>query len=400
MISKEESLVDNELIYINRNLPQLGLVDRFIFLVSRLYKNFYDGLQEARTRNGVIDNTFEDNIENENFLNKYGNERIKKEILNILSDKIKGIVQGQFYNKELINLSTKKISLINNKEHLLLAPFLYNIHELKRIIIHELSLSRNEDINIEKSISFIKSILSELILRIDCSYSWDVNNEEYRTFEIENEYHFNAYTEEWEDSGHPNYTQIEIAQLLGVEKRATINLNELIIWVETVDSKKIEKLSKKQLLINNHRKLEYKKSPLKLKELIIVFFNINNIEIDNDKKLRVSRFIMNCFDTKFKNYSISSQSYESINFLNKKILLPFISLLIYLHKKECLKINSAKQIADILISELKHINAPYIGLSNQLRDKISQGLMTNSTNELVKLTGFKYPNEINIFLKD
>ncbi len=403
MISKEESLIDDELIYINRNLPQLGLVDRFIFLVNRLYKNFYDGLNEARTHGNTTDHTFEYDIENEDFLNRYGYDRIKKNIIlegfkiNSPNSGIIEVLKQQFNNNNLKDLSSNELNLINVKEHLLISPFIYYIRDLKEYIIHELSLLEKNQI--KSNVANLKAIFSELVLRLNYPYSWDAYNEGYRIYEIQNELWENEYGEII-DTKMPDLNAEELAKLIGVDKRRTIDLNNLINWIDSIELDSITKISKRQKLTYQHPKLAYKKSPIKLKELFIHFFNTNNISIDNDQRSRVGRFIINCIETNYKNYSLSSQSYESINFLNKRTILPFISLLVYLNKKELLVLKSSKQLSEILISELKHINKPNIGLSNQLRDNISQKLMTKSANELIIFTGFKNENEIKMFIKN
>jgi hypothetical protein len=138
-------------------------------------------------------------------------------------------------------------------------------------------------------------------------------------------------------------------------------------------------------------------SPQKLSKLFVLFFENNDIQINEEKLKRINQFISNCFQFDIK-YSAITNTYKtvskSIDFLNKKKFKPFIAVLLLFIKLEYIEEKNASKIKDILVSDLKELNAGYIGLSGNLRKVISQDLNQLSINKLIELANFKSFTEI------
>lgn len=159
-----------------------------------------------------------------------------------------------------------------------------------------------------------------------------------------------------------------------------------------------ENIEKKDIKL----KIEILFSPTKFRNLLIVFFKNAGIEMDEDKKNRINRFILNVikFDSKKYNKYNSSPSETTINFFNneKTTILKFCALIIFLERKNKIKKISNSLLQKILLAELEEINLPEIGISLNLRNVIGTNIrgkkIEKSEIELATIAGFKDTIEI------
>lgn len=147
-------------------------------------------------------------------------------------------------------------------------------------------------------------------------------------------------------------------------------------------------------------KIEINFSPTKFRNLLIMFFKNTGIEMDQDKKNRIDRFILNIikFDTvKFKNFKHSPKT-NSINFFgNKANILKFCGLIIFLTQRNYAKKISIVKLQNILRNEINTIDSKiYISedLRIQIGNKITSKEKTIKDNEIAKFAGFANTTEI------
>lgn len=172
-----------------------------------------------------------------------------------------------------------------------------------------------------------------------------------------------------------------------------IEINDFFSWLDYQEFNSIPSKEK-----NSKIKLNF--SPTKFKNLLVKFFEIKGLIIDNDKLNRITCFITNCFTWSSK-YSFKNKGDETINFLDSKSLIPLISLIIFLNKTDKkIEYKSTYSLANLLNKELKQNNQKYIGLSNNLRNEITKHLLNKNIIELCKLAGFKNSLEIKMFLNN
>jgi hypothetical protein len=81
--------------------------------------------------------------------------------------------------------------------------------------------------------------------------------------------------------------------------------------------------------------------------------------------------------------------------------VPFIALLLYLSRiDKKIEFKSVTSFSNLLNTELKQNNKNHIGLSNNLRNKITKNLLNKNIIELCKLTGFKNSIEIKTIINN
>lgn len=167
-------------------------------------------------------------------------------------------------------------------------------------------------------------------------------------------------------------------------KSPTIDFYKLLRFIENQKFKKQIKTAKIKLNF----------SPTNFKKLLVKFFEKKGVIVDDDKDNRITCFIANCFFWN-KKYHFKNKGNETINFLDRKSLMPLISLIIFLNKiDKKIEFRSTTAFANLLNDELKQNNPKNIGLSNNLRNEITKHLLNKNIIELCILAGFKKNSEI------
>jgi len=144
----------------------------------------------------------------------------------------------------------------------------------------------------------------------------------------------------------------------------------------------------------NYKKINLKISPKALLSTMIDFFERNDVVIDDDKKSRIRRFIVNVFDYNSK-YSFSSSSEGTINFLNKELTKNLCFLMMLLKKSGSIDYKSDKQIYSALSGDLKNSNIENIGFGKvALKDRFSEirknPKLINSIPKQIGFTSYTY----------
>jgi hypothetical protein len=396
---EDSNYIENEVIYIERTIYSMSYSNIVLFLIKRLYKNFEDDLLNAQTYEGVIDYSIDEGIRETSFLNKYGNEYIKSHILNQLGwDSHQGQDLGsnyfssiihQFNIYKLIDNSHTEPILVTNKDFLLFSPFIYSEKTLLELITYELSLIDKNDI--KHYLVKIESTFKELSHRIGSHLVWDLINEPYRNYQdiIANEEDPFCYYDRYED-----------AKMFNISERKSYCIIKLSEKIRDLD---IEEINRAAVLIKKRNKsivkLKYNKSPLKLRDLLVHFFENKGEEIQENEVRKINTFLMNCVESKNKYSHIYNAGHESINFFTKKTFYPFVALIVYLIKKEAFEFSNPSELSKLFLYEFKTINQSYIGLSSALRDKISQELIPKRNEELLLIIDDKSIN-IDLFIKN
>lgn len=205
-----------------------------------------------------------------------------------------------------------------------------------------------------------------------------------------------TYIEDWKNSflEVEHYFEPDISpddeelfsNILEIENQK-IELNNFFTWL---DSQEFNSVSSKEKI----SKIKLNFSPTYFKKLLVKFFENKGVIVDDDKDNRIACFIANCFSWN-KKYPFKNRGNETINFLDRKSLMPLISLIIFLNKiDKKIEFRSTTAFANLLNNELKQNNPKNIGLSNNLRNEITKHLLNKNIIELCILAGFKKNSEI------
>jgi len=245
-----------------------------------------------------------------------------------------------------------------------------------------------EEIMIEAKASWKNQILEEVGL----NDSTDAEKDEFIK-NYENEWKNNFIEDEFYFE--PNITEDDEILYNSIFQKDgfTIDVNDFFIWLDSKEFNPVLSKEKKS-------KIKLNCSPTKFKNLLVKFFENKGIIIDDDKHNRITCFITNCFLWSSK-YSLKSEGDYTINFFEKKSFVPFIALLLYLSRiDKKIEFKSVTSFSNLLNTELKQNNKNHIGLSNNLRNKITKNLLNKNIIELCKLTGFKNSIEIKTIINN
>jgi hypothetical protein len=278
------------------------------------------------------------------------------------------------------NLSKEFNYFVKNESFFLVSPFLFDLDEWKKRVYINLLSDNNPELihcNFFEILENLRFILSNKIFKD--SYSIQV-------FNILNY-----------DNG------------MGSELKK-INLNEHFNFLKSIDLNLIkekrkeivlhDKLSKQQHIFRpTNQRIILNKSPKKLNSILLEFFRLNEVSLNEDMENRVKRFIKNCFEIKPK-YSFESRSNGTINFLDFKLREKLCGLLYVLNEEKIIKYKNSSHVYLTLISDLKDSNNEKIGLSKSTLKPLFSELndTKNFTQDIIKQTGFKSLRSLRILL--
>ncbi|WP_396632367.1 hypothetical protein [Maribacter sp. R86514] len=388
---EENSIID----IIKNELPKMGLVDRFFYLINKLILDYNDEhyLDNIPWRNELSDfekefhNGYEEpdyeklyhqdfmeflfyDIDRNTFLQHYGNKDLQVFILQEIR-----LIVSIFNQKFALQLSyltskvyLKKYYLSDDSDFLLIAPFFYNSESLKSAYIHELAISDVDErvFLIEKYIASIR----EIEYRINSHVIWDAGKENERMnsekdlFPRRNSINLYWFTEFLNEiSGSPLNSNFD--SILGNEK---------------------DNIKEKLVLIGLH--------PESLVNLICFVLKKN-------EKQSVRNFIANSFKFNTNKYKFQYEITKDILVLKSNedtiIICKTILLLIGLN---FIQNQSASFLQRILIAALKKRGYnKRVWLSDDLRKYISEW-MELGINDLVNDIGFSSKDEFTKYIKD
>lgn len=332
-----------ELNYIKNSLPLLKGTDRIIFLINRYYQNFE--ICDKRTQLKAPSN----DIEYNNYIKMFF-EKSLIDLINIL-----GHQYGLFDGGVNIN-QFKTPKLINDKNHLLIAPFLYNEAYIKYYILNDLSLIEESEIDFYKD--KILGTLRELELLIGSNLSWDLHNDYLRVYQ-------NYKDSKNIDEMNLYHIEKQNAQILELENRTFFNFSTLNDWLYNLSVEDIRKNKKTNDYLNNNLILSNHGSIRILKKGLLELFKSYKIDFRVNLEYHIENFLNSVISKKnVPNYSfnfLKPTKYKHI----KSDIAKFFILLSYSNYL----INNKEQTISVLE---KYLNTENIGFSKRTLKEINQ----------------------------
>lgn len=278
----------------------------------------------------------------------------------------------EFYNlKNYKNYIDNKETIINqDNELLIISPLIYDWNQWCKIVLYEFSILENS----QKRIALKKKIIAsihQLENRIGYKNIPDLPND--RFYDNGNTFFVTS---------HIDKTDFKVPLLKYISYIDDHKIDDIL---PNSNSQLISKLSDK---IN--RKIILNKSPIKLNLLLLKFFRLNEVSIDEDSENRIKRFIKNCFEINPK-FPFESKSNETINFLDSALRDKLCKFLYVLNEEKILKYKSSRHLYLILIKDLKDHNNENIGLSESTLKPLFSELndKKNYTHNIIKEVGFE-----------
>jgi hypothetical protein len=357
---------------IKDNLSQMGLVDRFFYLIHELYYVYFTD----------FDKNFEDSVvENENvhlyyqwkeimpvsylsdeaiwnkFLQSYGNQEIKSFILSEV--KLLTIIFTQKFNFELSYLynrhHSKNYYLSGNNEFLLLSLFFYDEASVKSAYIHELAISEVEDR--KYLLKKYEAAISEIKYRLKSNLVWDAGFENNR---------------------------IAIVDDIVFPERSVIDLNNLTSFLKELAETPLNKIS---YTFNQNEADEEKLVLIDLHPEVLV--KLFSQILKREETILIRNFVAHSFNYNFKKYSFQKDITKEVLFLNsKEDTIVICKTILLLTALNFIQPEGASFIKRVLINALKKQKKnTRVWLSDDLRKYISEW-MSMSPNDLAKAIGY------------
>ncbi|MCO7185062.1 hypothetical protein NH341_06470 [Tenacibaculum sp. XPcli2-G] len=405
--------LQNEIILIESEIKSISLVDRIVFMISRLYKDFYEDVEKSSIRiiNGIESRKVGSREEAESdFLENYGEEQLKTHVIGRLLDVDSGFLNpllSQCSFNELKKLNHRSPRLISDKECFFISLFILPLDLLQRIVVYELTLVDEQELNLY--VNRLKGFLSELAIRLGKPISWDLYNEIYR-YELKQfpkeVLSVDPFEGEGTSLGFENGEHVrEMMNFLEIPvSRQVLRFEDFENWLDQLNLSFIKQEVKQNKKYKERDKFKLNVSPLGYSKLLQAFFEKNGVQMSGEVERKINRFVLNSFEWKSKYPSISYVSeISSIDFLTKDITKKFVAFIILTMRLGYVQIEeSGVKIKDILKDELQEINRQYIGLSDNLRNVIRNEFLSipeSKLIELVKFTGLDSFLEIKNYLK-
>lgn len=375
---KENSIID----IIKNELPRMGLVDRFFYLVYELYVEYFRELNVVAPivewQYFDLDDKWEETELDviaireaaiwDGFLQSYGNSEIKTFIISEI--KLLMPILKQKFSFELSYLYTRNHSkafyLSGNTEFLLLSPFFYDQSSLESAYIHELAISEVEDR--KYLIKKYEAAIAEIKYRLKSDYVWDAGFENNRTTIID-----------------------EIV----FPERSIIDLNNLTSFLKELAETPLNKIS---YTFNQNEEYEEKLVLIGLHPEVLV--KLFSQILKREEILLIRNFVAYSFNFNFKKYSFQKGITKELLVLNsKEETIVICKTILLLTALNFIQPESASFIKRVLINALKKQNKnTRVWLSDDLRKYISEWMFM-SPNDLAKAIGYSSKEEFLNLLK-
>ncbi|TDT46917.1 hypothetical protein CLV90_0981 [Maribacter spongiicola] len=360
---------------IKNELPKMGLVDRFFYLVNELYLEYFRKLDIVNPimewESFELDDKWEE-IELDTitirelaiwygFLQDYGDEEIKSFILSEI--KLLIPIFKQRFAFEISYLYTKNHSkdyyLSGNPEFLVLSPFFYDQSSLESAYIHELAISEVEDR--KYLIKKYEAAIAEIKYRLKSDYVWDASLEDNRA---------------------------TIVDEIVFPERSVINLNHLTSFLKELAETPLNKIS----YTFNENKEEEKLVLIGLHPEVLV--KLFSQILKRDKTILIRNFVAHSFNFNFKKYSFQKDiTKEVLALKSKEDTIVICKTILLLTSLNYIQPEGASFIKRVLIKALKKQKKnTRVWLSDDLRKYISEW-MSMSPNDLAKAIGYSSKEE-------
>lgn len=357
---------------IKNELPKMGLIDRFFYLVNELYSEYFKDYDKYNKNNSVINESvhlldelvevesnsfFSENAIWNEFLQSFGNTKIKSFVLS----EIKSLtpIFNQKFSFELSYLyqrnHSKDYYLSGNSEFLLLSPFFYDESNLKSAYIHELAISEVEDR--KYLIKKYEAAIAEIKYRLKSDYVWDAGFENNRTTIID-------------DIVFPERSVIDLSNIISFLKELAETPLNKISYTFNQNEEDEERL----VLIGLHPEV-----------LVKLFSQI----LKREEAISIRNFVAHSFNFNFKKYSFQKDITKEVLLLNsKEETIVICKTILLLTAFNFIQPEGASFIKRVLINALKkQYKNTRVWLSDDLRKYISEW-MSMSPNDLAKAIGF------------